>query len=170
MANKKNDVKNVKNNEKKNNVKNENKKNDVKNVQVINNVIEKANEILAPVSKNIREANKEHFSISRVLKDMQREAEMNKGYKVAFEAVGYDTTKALTASIFFGLMPESMYKMDKKGKNKRYGVYGYKIEKDEKGNEISRTPIVKTISSWSPSKVLKMLAQAKAIKEGTPIC
>ena len=168
MTNKKNGKNaNVKNNVKNNNNNVKNEKN-AKSVQVVN-VIEKGNEILAPVSKNIREANKEHFSISRVLADMQREAEMNKGYKVAFEAVGFDTTKKLNAATFFGTLPSGMYKLDKKG-NKRYGVWGYKVEKDKEGNIISRTPVLRPVSAWSPAKVLKMLAQAKAIKEGAPIC
>ena len=157
MANKKNSVNNnAKNNENKNNV--NNTKNNVNKC-----FIDAANDMLANVSKDLRKANKEHFSISHVLKDMQRNDELKNGYGNVFKALNWDINKKLDAKTFFSLLDDSQYYMDKKG-NKCYGIWGYKYEKDNNGNVISTTKVLRKVTSWSPNKVFKMMAQSIAIK------
>jgi len=126
--------------------------------------IERANVVLKTVAGDLREGNREYTSISRVLKDIQRKDMLRKGYGVVFEAVGLEAGK-ITPTEFFAAIPADMHGKDKKGKD-FVGIWGWKtLEKDEKGKVTKREAVLRKVTSWSPNKVFKVLAQSQELKK-----
>lgn len=120
-------------------------------------VIESANVVLKNVAANLRDANKEYTSISRVLKDIQRKDMLKAGYSAVFEAVGL-VGGNVTPKEFFDAIPESMHGKDKKG-NDFVGVWGMKKEGEEK------VPVLRKVTAWTPTKLFKVLAQAQVLNK-----
>lgn len=120
-------------------------------------VIESANVVIKSVAANLRDANKEYTSISRVLKDIQRKDMLKAGYSAVFEAVGL-VGGNVTPKEFFDAIPESMHGTDKKG-NGFVGVWGMKKEGEEK------VPVLRKVTAWTPTKLFKVLAQAQVLNK-----
>lgn len=139
-------------------------------------IINAANVTLKSVAQNLRDGNREFNSLSSVLKEMQKKCFM-KYYAPCFEAVGMEASGQLTpAMIFAVLSPEQQgVTRNKKGEqvgDAWYGIWGVQQKKDAQGRKMfeadGKTPIVENVlrkvSSWSPNKLFKILAQAQAIK------
>lgn len=114
-----------------------------------------ANESLKNVNKSLRSANKEYSSISRVLKDIQRVDMLRAGYGEVFAAVG--VSEKIAPKDVFALVPANMWVTDKKGE-KIVGLWGYK-----KGENGENVPVLRKVTAWTPNKLFKVLAQAKAM-------
>ncbi len=115
------------------------------------------------VRVELRDGNKEYTSISRVLKDIQRKDMLKAGYGKVFEAVGMDAGK-VTPKEFFAAIPKGMHGFDKNG-NDFVGVWGWKVTKrDKDGKAIEKEAVLRKVTSWSPNKLFKVLAQAQALK------
>lgn len=128
------------------------------------NFIESANVVLKSVGTEVRGANREYTSISRVLKDMQRKDLLKAGYGKAFEAVGMEGGN-ITPKEFREALPAELVGTDKKGKE-YIGLWGWKtIEKDAQGKVTKREAVLRKLTSWTPNKVLKVLAQAQELKK-----
>lgn len=122
------------------------------------NFIESANVVIKSVAGDLRGANKEYTSISRVLKDIQRKDMLKAGYGKVFEAVGLEAGK-ITPAEFFAAVPEGMHGTDKKG-NDFVGIWGYKKEEDG-----SKTPVLRKVTAWTPNKLFKVLAQSQELNK-----
>ena len=113
----------------------------------------------------LRAANKVYTSLNQVLKDIQRSDLMKAGYSEAFAAFGI--TEKVGMKEFFAVMQPSQYVEVKKGKEteKRLGLWGWKLEKDDNGEIISKTAVCRPVTGWTPSKVFKALSQARALAD-----
>lgn len=128
------------------------------------NFIESANNVIKSVSKDLREGNKEYTSISRVLKDIQRKDMLKSGYAAVFEALGLDGGK-VTPKDFFEAVPDTMHGTDKKGAD-FVGLWGWKVtERDKDGKAVEKEPVLRKITSWTPNKVFKVLAQSQQLSK-----
>jgi hypothetical protein len=128
------------------------------------NFIESANEIIKGVSKDLRSGNKEYTSISRVLKDIQRKDMLKSGYAAVFEAVGLEGGK-VTPADFFAAVPECMHGTDKKGAD-FVGLWGWKVvERDANGKAVDKEAVLRKVTSWTPNKLFKVLAQAQELNK-----
>lgn len=126
------------------------------------NFIESANVVLKGVAGELRGGNKEYTSISRVLKDIQRKDMLKAGYGKVFEAVGLEGGK-VTPAEFFAAVPEQMHGNDKKG-NDFVGLWGWKVvERDANGKATKKEAVLRKVSSWTPNKLFKVLAQAQEL-------
>lgn len=128
------------------------------------NFIEVANAVLKNVGADLRGGNKEYTSISRVLKDIQRKDMLKAGYGKVFEAVGMEAGK-ITPKEFFAAVPEGMHGTDKKG-NDFVGIWGWKVTKrDKDGKAVEKEAVLRKVTSWSPNKLFKVLAQAQELNK-----
>lgn len=128
------------------------------------NFIEVANAVLKNVGADLRGGNKEYTSISRVLKDIQRRDMLKAGYGKVFEAVGMEAGK-ITPKEFFAAVPEGMHGTDKKG-NDFVGIWGWKVTKrDKDGKAVEKEAVLRKVTSWSPNKLFKVLAQAQELNK-----
>ena len=126
------------------------------------NFIELANAVLKNVGAELRGGNKEYTSISRVLKDVQRRDMLKAGYGKVFEAVGMEAG-SITPAKFFAAIPASMHGTDKKGVD-FVGIWGWKvIERDKDGKVTKKEAVLRKVTSWSPNKLFKVLAQAQEL-------
>lgn len=144
------------------------------------NFIEASEKSLKNVAKEVRGGNVVYTSLSQVLKDIQRSDLMKAGYKAAFAGLGVaiDENKKFAAADFFCLMQEAQYKAVTVGKGKekkevkKLGLWGWSQMKDADGNKLFEedgvTPkmeaVLRVVTAWTPNKVFKAIAQAKAIK------
>ena len=128
------------------------------------NFIESANVVLKAVAGDLRDANREYTSISRVLKDIQRRDMLKAGYGKVFEAVGLEAGK-ITPAEFFAAVPEGMHGVDKKGKD-FVGVWGWKVvERDAEGKPTKKEAVLRKVTSWTPNKLFKVLAQSQELNK-----
>ena len=128
------------------------------------NFIEVANAVLKNVGADLRGGNKEYTSISRVLKDIQRRDMLKAGYGKVFEAVGMEAGK-ITPKEFFAAVPAGMHGTDKKG-NDFVGIWGWKVTKrDKDGKAVEKEAVLRKVTSWSPNKLFKVLAQAQELNK-----
>lgn len=128
------------------------------------NFIEVANTVIKNVGADLRGGNKEYTSISRVLKDIQRKEMLKAGYGKVFEAVGMEAG-AVTPKEFFAAVPASMHGTDKKG-NDFVGIWGWKVlARDAEGKPTKREAVLRKVTSWSPNKLFKVLAQAQELNK-----
>lgn len=126
------------------------------------NFIENANVVLKSVAANLRDANREYTSISRVLKDIQRRDMLKAGYGKVFEAVGLEAG-GITPADFFAAVPAGMHGTDKKG-NDFVGIWGWKVvERDKEGKVTKREAVLRKVTAWTPNKVFKVLAQSQEL-------
>lgn len=128
------------------------------------NVIESAKVVLAGVRADVRTANKEFNSLSSVLRVMTRADMLKAGYKAAFLAVGVTDPKALTPKALTEMCaPEQFVAVTNKrtGKEEQVmAVQGWKTSDDGK----TKVPVWRKITSWTPTKVLTLMAQSVALK------
>jgi hypothetical protein len=135
--------------------------------------IASANESIKNVSASLRSGNKEYTSLSSVLKDIQRKAYLDAGYRAVFEALGLEAGK-VTPKDFFGITESEQWGMTeyKNKKNEKWlGLWGWSQVKDETGKPVmmadGKTPKMEAklrkITSWTPTKLFKVIAQANAI-------
>lgn len=145
-----------------------------------NSVINAASELLKKVNTDLRSANKEYTSISRVLKDIQRADMLKAGYMAVFTGLGFDPKieKVDPATFFASLEPEQWGQTYNKAGDKVgepwVGVWGVAKVKDAEGNyvkevvngvEVIKTePKLRKVTAWSPTKFFKVYSQALAIK------
>lgn len=123
-----------------------------------------ANNVLKSVATELRSGNKEYTSISRILKDIQRKDMLKAGYGKVFEAVGLEAG-SITPADFFAAVPKTMHGTDKKG-NDFVGIWGWKVvEKDAEGKATKREAVLRKITSWTPNKLFKVLAQAQELNK-----
>lgn len=123
-----------------------------------------ANNVLKSVATELRSGNKEYTSISRILKDIQRKDMLKAGYGKVFEAVGLEAG-SITPADFFAAVPKTMHGTDKKG-NDFVGLWGWRItERDAEGNATKREAVLRKITSWTPNKLFKVLAQAQELNK-----
>lgn len=128
------------------------------------NFIEVANAVLKNVGADLRGGNKEYTSISRVLKDIQRKDMLKAGYGSVFEAVGMEAGK-ITPKDFFAAVPAGMHGTDKKG-NDFVGIWGWKVTKrDKDGKAVEKEAVLRKVTSWSPNKLFKVLAQSQELNK-----
>lgn len=128
------------------------------------NFIEVANAVLKNVGADLRGGNKEYTSISRVLKDIQRKDMLKAGYGKVFEAVGMEAGN-VTPKEFFAAVPQSMHGTDKKG-NDYVGIWGWKVlKRDAEGKPTEKEAVLRKVTSWSPNKLFKVLAQAQELSK-----
>ena len=128
------------------------------------NFIESANVVLKSVAADLRGGNKEYTSISRVLKDIQRKDMLKAGYGKVFEAVGLEAGK-ITPAEFFAAVPAGMHGTDKKG-NDFVGIWGWKVvERDAEGKVTKREAVLRKVTSWTPNKLFKVLAQSQELNK-----
>lgn len=128
------------------------------------NFIEVANAVLKNVGADLRGGNNEYTSISRVLKDIQRKDMLKAGYGKVFEAVGMEAGK-ITPKEFFAAVPEGMHGTDKKG-NDFVGIWGWKVTKrDKDGKAVEKEAVLRKVTSWSPNKLFKVLAQSQELNK-----
>lgn len=128
------------------------------------NFIESANVVLKNVGADLRGGNKEYTSISRVLKDIQRKDMLKAGYGKVFEAVGL-VAGGVTPADFFAAVPKGMHGTDKKG-NDFVGIWGWKItKKDDEGKVVEREAVLRKVTSWTPNKLFKVLAQSQELSK-----
>lgn len=137
-----------------------------------NYVITKSAEILSVVRSDMKEANREYTSISRVLKDIQRSDLMRKGFAACFEAVGIEKGHKVEPAEFFAAVPVENWVEARKGREAMVGIWGLTTKKDEQGNVVKdaegnevKVPVLRAVSSWTPRKVFLVLAQAKVARE-----
>ena len=145
------------------------------NVSVVNVVINAASANLKTVGTDLRSGNKEYTSISRVLKDIQRKDMLASGYAQVFAAVGLDAGK-ITPAAFFALCTPEQYgqTFNKKGEpagEPWVGIWGTAVKKNVEGQPVLgpdgskvTEPVLRKVSSWTPNKLFKVLAQAQAFK------
>ena len=139
--------------------------------------IASANESMKLVANNLRSANKEYTSLSRVLKDIQRADLMKSGYKSVFEGLGLPTDGKVTPKMLLdATCPEQWGRsFNKKGEpvgDEWLGIWGWAQKKDETGAKIYEedgvTPVMvavlRKVTAWSPTKLFKVYAQAQALK------
>lgn len=120
--------------------------------------------VLKGVSVDLRGANKEYTSISRVLKDIQRRDMLKAGYGKVFEAVGL-VAGGITPADFFAAVPEGMHGTDKKG-NDFVGIWGWKVvERDKEGKATKKEAVLRKVTAWTPNKLFKVLAQAQELNK-----
>lgn len=120
--------------------------------------------VLKSVRTDLRDANKEYTSISRVLKDIQRKDMLRAGYAAVFAAVGIEAGK-ITPAEFFAAIPAGMHGTDKKG-NDFVGIWGWKVTKrDKDGKVVEREAVLRKVTAWSPNKLFKVLAQAQELNK-----
>lgn len=128
------------------------------------NFIESANTVLKNVGADLRGGNKEYTSISRVLKDIQRKDMLKAGYGKVFEAVGL-VAGGVTPADFFAAVPAGMHGTDKKG-NDFVGIWGWKVtKKDDEGKVVEREAVLRKVTSWTPNKLFKVLAQSQELSK-----
>ena len=128
------------------------------------NFIEVANAVLKNVGADLRGGNKEYTSISRVLKDIQRKDMLKAGYAAVFAAVGMEAGN-VTPKEFFAAVPQSMHGTDKKG-NDFVGIWGWKVlARDAEGKPTKKEAVLRKVTSWSPNKLFKVLAQAQELSK-----
>lgn len=137
------------------------------------NFIAASNESIKNVAASLRSANKEYTSLSSVLKDIQRKAYLDAGYKAVFDALGYEGGKVTPKDFFAATTPEQWGRTVRKNKEdeKWLGIWGWAQVKDETGKPVmeadGKTPKVepklRKVTSWTPNKLFKVLAQANAI-------
>ena len=137
------------------------------------NFIASANESVKNVSASLRSANKVYTSLSSVLKDIQRSAYLKAGYAEVFAALGFEGGKVTPKDFFAATEPEQWGVTEYQNKeNKKWlGIWGWAQVKDETGKPQfmpdGKTPKMEAklrkVSSWTPNKVFKVLAQANAI-------
>lgn len=128
------------------------------------NFIEVANAVLKNVGADLRGGNNEYTSISRVLKDIQRKDMLKAGYGKVFEAVGMEAGK-ITPKEFFAAVPAGMHGTDKKG-NDFVGIWGWKVTKrDKDGKAVEKEAVLRKVTSWSPNKLFKVLAQSQELNK-----
>ena len=126
--------------------------------------IESANVVLKNVGADLRGANKEYTSISRVLKDIQRKDMLKAGYGKVFEAVGLKADH-ITPADFFAAVPKDMHGNDKKG-NDYVGIWGWKVlERDKKGKATKKEAVLRKVTSWTPNKLFNVLAQSQELNK-----
>ncbi len=143
------------------------------------NFITVANESIKNVSKELRNANREYTSLSSVLKDIQRVKFMEAGYATVFEGLGLRSDGKFTPREFTEVMCEEQFAEVTVGKGKdkhtekRLGVWGYRQKVDPETKEKvyeqdGVTPVMeavlRVVTSWTPTKLFKAIAQANAIK------
>ena len=133
-------------------------------------IIESAKGVFKSTSKNRSEANKEFYSLSAVIRQIKTKTMWESGFGAAFASVGITNPNQLTPAILRNVSPE-MCEKDKKGAS-YIGSWGYTAKKDEEGNKVLdkkgnpvMIPTLRRISSWSPNKLLQVLAQNAAIVE-----
>ena len=123
-----------------------------------------ANNVLKSVATDLRSGNKEYTSISRILKDLQRKDMLKAGYGKVFEAVGLEAG-SITPADFFAAIPGQMHGQDKKGAD-YVGIWGWKVvEKDAEGKATKKDAVLRKITSWTPNKLFKVLAQAQELNK-----
>lgn len=123
-----------------------------------------ANNVLKSVATELRSGNKEYTSISRILKYIQRKDMLKAGYGKVFEAVGLEAG-SITPADFFAAVPKTMHGTDKKG-NDFVGIWGWKVvEKDAEGKATKKEAVLRKITSWTPNKLFKVLAQAQELNK-----
>lgn len=142
-------------------------------------VINNANESMKAVRTDLRSANKEYTSISRVLKDIQRREMMKAGYGNVFAALklqpenGKSTVEP--AAFFKALVPEMWGQTyNKAGEavgEKWVGCWGIAAKKDKSGNKVLDAagnvvtePVLRKITAWTPTKLFKVWAQSEAFR------
>ena len=122
-------------------------------------IISGAENILKDILKSLRAADKERNSLSQVLVDIRRL--WNKGYGNAFAVVGItdkDPKVFNPARIKNAICDKCLVK-DKTGKQ-QIGLWGYRSVKNDKGEVIDREAVCRVVHSWSPAKLLRVLAQS----------
>ena len=123
-----------------------------------------ANNVLKSVATEVRSGNKEYTNISRILKDIQRKDMLKSGYGKVFEAVGLEAG-SITPADFFAAVPKTMHGQDKKGAD-YVGIWGWKtLERDAEGKATKREAVLRQITSWTPNKLFKVLAQAQELNK-----
>jgi len=129
--------------------------------------IESGKNVMKATSKVRSHANKEFYSLSAVIKQIRTKTMWEAGYKEAFAAIGINSASDLTPVMLKKAAPELVGKTQK-GES-FIGIWGLTAQKDEKGNTIMdengntiMAPILRRVSSWSPNKLLQILAQSQA--------
>ena len=123
-----------------------------------------ANNVLKSVATELRSGNKEYTSISRILKDLQRKDMLKAGYGKVFEAVGLEAG-SITPADFFAAVPKTMHGQDKKGAD-FVGIWGWKVvERDAEGKATKKEAVLRKVTSWTPNKLFKVLAQAQELNK-----
>lgn len=135
--------------------------------------IASASESIKNVSASLRSANKEYTSLSSVLKDIQRSAYLRAGYADVFRALGYEGGKVTPKDFFAATEPEQWGTTEYKNKEneKWLGIWGWAQVKDETGKPVmmpdgktpKTEPKLRKVTSWTPTKLFKVLAQANAL-------
>lgn len=117
--------------------------------------IQATNKALKKVA-GLRDANREYTSISAVLRFMQTEEMLEAGFREAFATFGI--TGTLTVPAFFKAVPA-----ENRTAQGEVGIWGTKTKKDSEGNVIAEEAVLRTVKSWTPNKVFKVLAQAAVV-------
>lgn len=122
-------------------------------------IISGAENILKDILKALRAADKERNSLSQVLVDIRRL--WNKGYDKAFAVVGITDSnpKEFNPTRIKRAISEKCLVKDKTGKD-QIGLWGYRSIKNDKGEVVGKESVQRVVRSWSPSKLLRVLAQS----------
>lgn len=136
--------------------------------------IQKSLESVKDVQKSLASANKEYTSISQVLKDMQRKSMMKAGYSEVFAQLGLPTDGSVVPAQLFGSLDEAQWGKTVTTKNttKWVGLWGWSLVKNEDGTQAyeedgktkKREAKLRKVTSWTPSKVVKLVAQRNALR------
>ena len=142
-------------------------------------VINNANESMKAVRTDLRSANKEYTSISRVLKDIQRKELLDCGYKKVFDALHLEPAKGkdkVEPKQFFDALTPEMWGQtySKAGEpvgEKWVGLWGISAKKDKAGNKVLDAagnvvtePVLRKVTAWTPTKLFKVWAQSEAFR------
>lgn len=126
--------------------------------------IGRSEKVLKGVADSLRGGNKEYTSISRVLKDIQRKEMLKAGYGEVFAAVGLEAGGVKPAD-FFAALHKEMWGVDKKG-NKFVGLWGWKVvARDKDGKPTKKEAVLRKVTSWSPNKFFKVVAQSQELSK-----
>lgn len=131
-------------------------------------------ELQKKYQSNKSAGNKVYSSLSRVLKDMQRDKELKAGYAECFKALNMPFDGTITMADFKeAVQPEQEVTINKGKKNEEIvtGIWGTTQKKDKDGNKMfeadGTTPIMievcRPVRSWTPNKVLEVLADSAVI-------
>lgn len=128
------------------------------------NFIENANVVIKSVAAELRNANKEYTSLSAVLREMKRKDMLKAGYQTVLAAVGVADANTLTPAFLREQCQEEQLVdyTNKKTKQveKVMAIQGYKLADDGK----TRIVVWRRVTSWTPRKVVLILAQSQAIR------